>query len=205
MAGFEEGRAHYWERHTRGDGAWRSGSAGPPGEHLAALRRGVGREPGTVPSMWPFYSTLNEQGQMTSSLRAEHVALTLFAIHQRSQLGPVHRKDVGVGRAVRTLRDSERFSEEAVDRRFTAAANCESLGELSVHLRGLVTQMRSLSSAGLDYTRLFRDLRDWQLPQRRAAVRRRWGGEYFAGLLERHEGAESDPSQTGERPTKESR
>jgi CRISPR system Cascade subunit CasB len=130
--------------------------------------------------MWPFYTTLSEDGRLTESLRAEHVALTLYAVHQQSQPVPVHREGIGFGKAARTLRNSGLYSEEAVDRRFVAAATSGSLAELSVHLRGLVTQMRALRDSGFDYTRLFRDLRSWQRPERRAAVRRRWGAEYFA-------------------------
>jgi len=171
---------HYWQRHTTGDGRWREGGEGPPGEELAALRRGVGKEPGTVPAMWRFYSTLDESGRVTAELAAEHLALTLFALHQRSLAEPVHRQGVGLGTAVANLRDSGRFSEEAVERRFVAAAMAESLGELGVHLRGLVSLLRALPQQGLDYNRLYRDLLDWQRPSRRAAVRRRWGGQFYA-------------------------
>ena len=57
-------RRHYWQRHTDGDGAW--SQRGPaPGADLAALRRGIGQEPGTVPQMWPYYTTLSADGQLT--------------------------------------------------------------------------------------------------------------------------------------------
>lgn len=170
-------RPHYWSRHSDGQGTWR-GADRFPGADLAALRRGVGREPGAVPPMWPFYTTLNDAGQLTTSLRAEHLALTLFGVHQQSRSDPVHRQGVGLGSAVLAMRRSGRYSPEAVDRRFGAAATATSLTELAVHLRGLVTQLRA-SGQGLDYTRLFRDLRDWQSPDSAAAVRRRWGGQFF--------------------------
>lgn len=174
-------REHFWERSTAGDGTWRGASGGPAGADLAALRRGVGREAGSVPEMWPFYTTLVADGRLTDRLRAEHVALTLFAVHQQSRAQPAHRDGVGLGVAIRALRESEKFSPEAVDRRFAAAATATSLAELSVHLRGLISQLRGISS-GLDYSLLFRDLRDWQWPERVAAVRRRWGSQYFVRL-----------------------
>jgi CRISPR system Cascade subunit CasB len=177
------GRRYYWERHTDGDGHWK-GNDRPAGEDLAALRRGLGREAGEVPQMWPFYRTLNEQGWVTQGLSAEHVALSLFAVHQQGKDQPVHRADVGLGTAMRALRRSDKYSPEAVDRRFSAAATATSLAELTGHLRGLITQLRAVSRDGgehvLDYTRLTRDLRDWQRPDRVAAVRRRWGSQYFA-------------------------
>lgn len=175
---------HYWQRHTDGAGAWTK--RGPvPGEELAALRRGIGHEPGTVPQMWPYYTQLDGVGRLTDRLRAEHFALTLFAVHQQSQGRPMHRNDVGVGAVVLQLRISDKFSAEAVDRRFGAAATATSVEEVAHHLRGLITQLRSLRDVpGLDYTRLFCDLWAWHDPERRARVRRRWGGQYFVWTRE---------------------
>ncbi len=141
-----------------------------------------------MPEMWPFYTTLTADGRLTDRLQAEHAVLTLFAVHQQSRSQPAQRDGVGLGSAIRALRDSDKFSPEAVDRRFAAAATATSLAELSVHLRGLISQLRGVTS-GLDYSLLFRDLRDWQWPDRVAAVRRRWGSQYFvrqSGLVDEH-------------------
>lgn len=171
---------HYWQRHTDGDGRWRSAAGGPPGADLAALRRGAGRECGTVAQMWPFYTTLTARGAITAQLHAEHIALVLFATHQQSRPDPAHRTDIGLGRAIRELADSDRFSRDAVDRRFSAAATATSLTELAAHLRGLINQLRTLRPGpGLDYTRLYRDLCNWQFPDRAPGIRRRWGADYF--------------------------
>jgi CRISPR system Cascade subunit CasB len=172
-------RRYYWTRYTDGDGSWRKRDDAPPGAELAALRRGAGREPGSVPQMWPFYTHLTADGRMSSVLRAEHVALTLYALHQQSRTQPMHREQVGVGTAMLALRRSDRFSADAVDRRFAAAATATSLTEVAVHLRGLVTQLRVIGQS-LDYSRLVQDLRGWQDPERRGDVRRRWGSQYFA-------------------------
>lgn len=185
-------REYFWERHTTGDGVWRRPSDTPSGGDLAALRRGIGREAGSVPEMWPFYTTLTADGRLTDRLQAEHVALTLFAVHQQSRSQPAQCGGVGLGTAIRVLRDSARFSPEAVDRRFAAAATATSLAELSVHLRGLITQLREVRS-GLDYSTLFRDLRDWQWPDRVAAVRRRWGSQYFVRPSELSDEHHPDP------------
>jgi CRISPR system Cascade subunit CasB len=164
-------RTHYWQRFTA--------ERRPPGDELAALRRGIDREAGTVPALWPYYTTLTEDGRRTRALFAEHLALTLFAVHQQSKTLLMHRDGIGLGTAVLCLKRSGSFSDDAVDRRFAAAATATSLAELAVHLRGLVTQLRGITQP-LDYSRLARDLRDWQTPERAAAVRRHWGGQYFA-------------------------
>lgn len=173
-------RPRYWELHTDGAGSWRERYPnGPPGEDLAALRRGIDREPGTVPAMWRFYTTLTEDGRISTTLRAEHVVLTLFGVHQQSQRSPVHRRGTGVGTAIRALRNSGTFSSEAVDRRFAAAATASSVGELAVHLRGLFSQLRGMQQ-GLDYDLLFRDLRSWQYPDGLRNTQRQWGAQYFS-------------------------
>ncbi|HEY0636171.1 MAG TPA: type I-E CRISPR-associated protein Cse2/CasB [Pseudonocardiaceae bacterium] len=150
----------------------------PPGAELAALRRGLGREPGTVPAMWPFYLHLRTDGTVSKKLSAEHAALTLFAVHQQSHAAPMHRTGPGLGTAMRALRDSGKFSDDAVDRRFSAAATATSLTELTLHLRGLVTQLRTIPQP-LDYDALFKDLVAWQSADQVGAVRRRWGSQYF--------------------------
>ncbi|MCM3884611.1 type I-E CRISPR-associated protein Cse2/CasB [Frankia sp. R82] len=152
----------------------------PDGAVLAALRRGAGREAGTVPPMWRYYTTLNRGGTLTPALRAEHVALVLFAVHQQSQSTLVHASGISIGTALAGLRESGKFSPEAVDRRFAAAATATSLNEAAHHLRGLVRQMRSLSPAQqLDYTALVWNLVDWQNPAKVGQIRRRWGADYL--------------------------
>ncbi|GIF04424.1 type I-E CRISPR-associated protein Cse2/CasB [Actinoplanes siamensis] len=186
----------YWTRHTTGDGRWiraGDGNGMPPGADLAKLRRGLGREPGDVPEMWRFYTTLNREGNKTAWLAGEHDALALFALHQQSQSRPMHRAGVGLGTAVRALRNfngdgAQKQSNdrgtpkqdriEAVDRRFAAAATASSRSELVLHLRGLITQLRGVGQ-GLDYTALHKDLANWEKPEEASKIRRRWGSQYF--------------------------
>ncbi|MBM0258163.1 type I-E CRISPR-associated protein Cse2/CasB [Micromonospora sp. 4G55] len=163
---------HFWERDYS--------KKLPEGRDLAALRGGLSREAGAVPAMWPHYTRLRSDGWVSPDLRAEHAALALFAVHQQSQSRLMHQPTVGLGLAMAKLRVSGKFTVDAVDKRFGAAATATSFTEVVAHLRGLVSQLRALSPAQpLDYTLLFRDLRDWQDPDRVHAVRRRWGAQYF--------------------------
>lgn len=183
----------YWARFTDGEGGWvaRAGHAAgpPPGEDLAALRRGLGRAPGSVPNMWRFYVTTIDESRLSGwsdtfepppALAAEHHALTLYAIHQQSNARPMHRRGQGLGTALLHLRRTGAFSEEALDRRVIAAATATSVDELAVHLRGLVRQLRTASHGiSLDYDQLWVDLTRYSSARRRGAVRRRWGAQYF--------------------------
>jgi CRISPR system Cascade subunit CasB len=210
----------YWRRHTDGAGHWASRTGrrepeGPPGADLAALRRGLGRSPGSVPEMWRFYKN-SAEGKPTA-FEAEHAALTLFAIHQQSQDRPMHRDGIGLGTAVLALRQhgqpkSDQPKPEAadagkpesidwskidpVDRRFHAAATASDLTELIWHLRGLITQLRGIDQP-LDYTRLYKDLCTWQWPDGADEVRRCWGMQYFTRVKDTlTDPAESDPGTT---------
>lgn len=168
-----QGLAYYWVRRPEGESV-------PPGEHLAAMRRGMGAEPGSVPAMWPFYSRLTVDGHITKPLRAEHIALTLLGVHQQSQTRSMHWPGVRLGEALRALRVSGRYSEQAVDRRFAQCATADSVAEFAHHLRGLVSMLKTLSAPqGLDYSKLVDDLIAWQYPARIGAVRRQLGSDYF--------------------------
>lgn len=180
--------AWYWERFVGPDGSWRQPRGGPPGEDLAALRRGANGEAGAVASMWPFHVVVVPEERLQPradtwseppELAAEHHALVLYAHHQQSQGTPVHRHGIGLGHALRKLH--RRYSEKAVDRRFFATVTADEVDELAYHLRGLIGQLRSLQpTAAFDYSWLVEDLYKWHQPERRHAVRRRWGLDYYA-------------------------
>lgn len=182
----------FWENKTK-NGRWRGPDASkPPGAELARLRRGLGREAGTVPEMWEFYTTLTESGSVSSRLWAEHVALSLFGAHSQSQDRPMHEEGRGFGAALGMLRRTERYLDRhsGLDRRFAAAATATSQTELSEHLRGLVSLLRSArpTAIALDYTKLFWDLISYQNPDRWRATRRRWGAQYFASAGDSEQG-----------------
>ncbi|MFJ7996899.1 type I-E CRISPR-associated protein Cse2/CasB [Streptomyces sp. NPDC096310] len=173
----------YWAQRVDSSGAWRKQPAGktsvrPPGEDLAALRSGLGRPAGTVPALWPFY-TSPVDGQVTPELEAEHAALSLYGLHQQSQSCPMHKPGVHMGTALRTLHRSGRFGEEAVDHRVAAAVHTSSVTALVHRLRGLITQLRSVQQP-LDYDRLLQDIKRWHYAESRQSVRRDWGLAYHA-------------------------
>lgn len=191
----------YWEQTTDGNGNWRN-SQRAPGEDLAAMRRGAGREPGTVPAMWPYHAVeLDDWLQrhrftwsVPPEFAAEHHALALYGFHQQSVAEPMHRRDLGLGTAMLRFRQTGRASEQAVDRRFTAAATAADVSELAQHLRRLIALLRGAHQP-LDYSRLFRDLVRYQLPAWQGRVRRTWGLEYYAA---RATGAAQDDHASSE-------
>ena len=168
----QETRRFYWERYNPGKL--------PPGEDLAAMRQGVGREPMEIPKMWPQYTQLTSDGRLTARLRAEHTALGLFGVHQQSQRTLMHWPGVPLGDALHALRSSGRYSEDALDRRVTQAVTATDLTEVAQHLRGLISMLKTLPKPqGLDYSALVDDLTSWQHPRGAVRVRRQLGLRYF--------------------------
>lgn len=173
---------------ARGTWFW---DAFDPNEHsaradTAQLRKGLGREPGSVPELWRYYRVVvSDQdaaaGRITANLAAEHAALTLFALHQQSQATSMHRPGEHIGSALFKLRGSKQFegNPEALDRRVAAAATASSVPELVFHLRGMITLLRGQKLA-FDYTQLAQDIADWRTSYGQARARRRWGANYFA-------------------------
>ncbi|MEV8328867.1 type I-E CRISPR-associated protein Cse2/CasB [Kitasatospora sp. NPDC056731] len=182
-------RRRYWDEFTGPDHNWRydprtKQPRRPPGEDLAALRSGLGRPVMDSPKMWPLYScevndVLALRDEVSDEQKAEHAALALYGLHQQSQSKPMHRRGVKLGEALRVLRRSGKVSEEALDTRVAQLAGATSVSALLVHLRGLITQLRSITQP-LDYSHLMADIQAWHSTDRRPQVRLKWAIGYQA-------------------------
>jgi len=175
-------RPFFWEEFTQAQ-LTEAGSGAVPAwaeRGLRALRDGLGREPGEVPAMRRLHrveltDAQRSSWQLTGSYKAEHVALTLFGLHQTADGRSAHRPGTGLGTAVRALTERT-LSRKAAERRLQAAASAQDVEELAQHLRGLVPLLRH-ADIGLDYTLLYRNLTAWQTPDN-GKVLRAWGLQY---------------------------
>jgi CRISPR system Cascade subunit CasB len=153
---------------------------------LARLRRGLGKPTGSVPEIWELTIAAVPTSLLTDSdgdepsvpEHAAHAVFTLFAAHLQSMPVAAHVSETSFGTAVRHLTRLEGRSEEAVARRFMAVATAQSIDEVLVHIRGLVTQLRS-AKKGFDYARLADDLSDLRTPGRAQRVRLAWGRDFY--------------------------
>ncbi|MFC7915798.1 MULTISPECIES: type I-E CRISPR-associated protein Cse2/CasB [unclassified Streptomyces] len=169
--------------------------------NLRAAREGVGREAGTVASMRTIHRMSLPDGgwdRLPGPYIAEHHVLTLFGLHQHGASEPVHRPGVGLGNACLRLRRSEALTQSALERRLFAAAGAQDMHELAQHLQRLVPLLRS-AGIGLDYTRLFYELAQWDGPDRNRTLRS-WGLQYTdpGALVPRTD--ETDTDARGEEP-----
>ena len=165
---------------------------------LANLRRGIGRGAGDIPALWgTFLQDLppelqSRQGRPSAAEWAIYLALTLYALHQQSQSGSMHRPGAGLGRAVRKLAAPEKSPEESsVFRRFNALTTASSAEELAHHLRGIVQLLRR-EDIPLDYAQLAEDLYWMQFPATAPQVRLRWAEEYYRTPTEDIENTTAD-------------
>lgn len=139
---------------------------------LAALRRGLGKEPGTAAEMYPYVEWAFE-GQASD---AAYIVASLFGVHPR------HTRDEGrsrgFGASLRAIRRNDAGEEDdGVARRFTALLDCQP-ETLPTHLRHLVTLLKSRrSKVPIDFVQLFWDIGDWDDLDRR--VQKRWAAGFW--------------------------
>lgn len=133
---------------------------------LAGLRHGIGKDPGSLPSLWDVtLSDLPEalQGfgeKPTYGENAVHTALTLYALHQQGKdmdKQCMNKEGEFLGIAVRKLIEHDLVSEDAVMRRFHTAVMSDSYEGFSWQLRGLIQILRA-KDIPLDYPALTEDL-----------------------------------------------
>lgn len=181
-----------------GDGARRAA--------LANLRRGAGRPPGDLPSLWgTIFDGMPENmaGTGAAPSRAEwavYISLTLYALHQQGrnptrESESMNAEGVSLGSATaQMVRDEGDMNR--VLRRFNETATSSGMEELEHHLRGLVNMLRA-EGIPLDYPRLAGDLFDYQSPEKAARVRLGWGRDFYrsAGRNKQEDEEENDNGQ----------
>ncbi|ACU72796.1 CRISPR-associated protein, Cse2 family [Catenulispora acidiphila DSM 44928] len=155
---------------------------------LARIRRGVGKPLHAVPDLWGLegtdrlYTDIPDRRE-NERLRAEnavHIAVTLWAVHQQSRRdSPMHvAGGPQLGRAVRALMPGDDI-DEPLRRRFVRIGTATSLDTLAQRLRDVVLVLRQHTQA-MDYAALAEQIYHWQMPDRRARVRRDWGRNFHA-------------------------
>lgn len=144
---------------------------------LAALRRGLGREPGSAPEMFPYVAGWvgERRGWREQCL---YLVAALFAAHPRpwpaSEDGGGSAEERNLGASFARARTRAK-SPEALARRFTALLASDRR-ELPNRLRQAVSLLRA-HDAPVDWYRLLRDLEQWGRDDRR--VERAWARSFW--------------------------
>ncbi len=140
---------------------------------LAALRRGLGKEPGEVAETSRVVMGALPDGVKPWQEPSFYLVASLFGLYPRPWHGNAERLHLG-GSLSRLRAASE---SEGPERRMVALLNASSR-DLSDHLRYAVSLLKTKDIA-LDWAQLLRDIQDWDLPDHR--VQRDWARAFWAG------------------------
>jgi len=144
---------------------------------LATLRRGLGREAGTVTEMYQYIGPLLPTDARPHEEDAYFLVAALFALHPHhwppNEGGPRNN----FGASFRRLRQDE-GSTESIEKRFVALLDAS--GEtLAHHLRHAISLMRA-HEAPVNYLLLLQDIQHWSSEERR--VQRGWARAYWGSM-----------------------
>ena len=155
---------------------------------LAELRRGVGRKPGELPSLWgvifenfPAEWMSYDGSEPSREEWAVYIALTLFALHQRGksvESDLMHQKGYNLGRSNRIHCGADDDERERCRGRFERMAMAKTITGVEFYLRQMVTFL-SRDNIPLDYASLAVDIFQYQSPNLVDAVRLRWAQNFY--------------------------
>lgn len=136
---------------------------------LAALRRGVGKPPGTVIEMYPYVVPWLGKERSKWDEDIHYIVASLFALHS----DPGGKGNMGyVFKRIRANSDSE-----SIEGRFKALLNSHG-DELAHHLRHAVSLAKS-KGVPIDWHQLYRDVHPWNSEDK--WIQKRWAESFWAG------------------------
>lgn len=161
---------------------------------LIAARKAVATEPGTVPEVWPIYTSIDNVG-----IAAEHAAVGIWGTHQQGDPRPVHAARTeeikwprNFGGACRLLFEAQNsgnptitspldtFAEDTISKRLSVLSRTDEVPVAVSHITSLVRLMRSTGThIAFNYDDLFWALRSWSEPDKRIATLYQWSRSYF--------------------------
>jgi CRISPR system Cascade subunit CasB len=147
---------------------------------MAILRRTIGHRLDGSPRSWPYVFKAANYKRMSEPVA--YLALGLFALHHQSKdPGSMNKDGVSLGSACKNLKQARHnvnLSEDGVERRFRSLLASEDIDSLAIHLRALITLMRS-HDISIDYAQLYKEIYIWLIPQSRAKVCLGWARDYY--------------------------
>ncbi len=147
---------------------------------LAILRRGLGKELGTAPEMYPYVVPFLQGTKDEPAVRDDreegryYLIASLFALHASSLVPPSDPpRNLGASFYLLHRAIPDRDRGQSMDRRFTALLACDG-DALTTQLRYAV---QLLADIPIDWYALFDDIRRWEY--QRNPVQRAWARAYY--------------------------
>lgn len=135
---------------------------------LAKLRRGVGKDPGAAPEMFPHIAPWLGKNDTGPREARFYLTASLFAVHL------LHSDDIGsMGETFHRI--AQAHGGDGPERRFVALLNAHP-EDLAKHLRHAVS-LAAAKNIPVNYHRLFRDLGAWASESRH--VQRSWARDFW--------------------------
>jgi CRISPR system Cascade subunit CasB len=157
---------------------------------LAALRRGLGKTPGTAVEMYPY--VVPHLPSERNQERACYLIAPLFALHPQPS---------GTGNFGDHMRrcDPEGKNSEALERRFTALLSAHP-DDLPDYLRQAISFLKS-KEIPVNWNQLFWDLQNWdeRRDDPKYSVQKKWAGSFW-GKFQNNEKPPEDSGGKGENP-----
>lgn len=157
---------------------------------LAALRRGLGKEPGTAGEMYPFVLPRLPTSEKEDAYergwswrqKCHFIVASLFAWHP-VQLTTGERWQRNFGASIARLKQDREGMEAGVERRFVALLNAEP-EDLPDHLRTMVGLLKA-NDIGVDWEMLLTDLQGWSRSGR--PVQTKWAKAFWRPFDEQND------------------
>lgn len=140
---------------------------------LAALRRGLGQPPGTVPDMYPYVVRwLPQEAYPNSWLEQSYYLLAaLYALHPQST------PEGNLGDHFALTLDPNPDHNTAIERRFMGLLTAHS-DDLPFYLRQAISFLKS-KERPINWHELMWNVRDWGYPDRQTRVQKRWATQFW--------------------------
>jgi CRISPR type I-E-associated protein CasB/Cse2 len=163
---------------------------------LAALRRGLGTEPGSVPAMFPYVEPYLGAQPSRARERAGYLVAALFASHPMAWEGEEPYAGAhNLGASFRRLSGPDGIS-PSTEGRFRALLSCHR-DDLPEHLRHAISLLQS-KDVPVDWARLWYDIQSWDTENR--WVQRRWARQFWGGHGRTEDDA-AEPAPADEKET----
>ena len=141
---------------------------------LAALRRGLGQPPGTVPDMHRYViqrlPDFAYPGSWTEQVY--YLIAALYALH------PESAAEGNLGNHFARTLDPNPDYNTAVERRFTALLTAHP-EDLPFYLRQAISFLRSKDEVAVNWHQLMWDVLKWDDPDRAPQVQKRWAAQFW--------------------------
>lgn len=158
---------------------------------LAALRRGLGQPPGSVPDMYRYVVTRLPQDAGSWTERCHYLIAALYAMH------PVATDDGNLGKHFAVHLDYERpDGNDAIERRFIALLTAHP-DDLHIYLRQGISFLRSKDTP-VNWHQLMWDVLSLGNPDGATRVQKQWANGFWRRGTPTQEAAEAGSEESAD-------